>query len=181
MSKVKIQLSGVAAELALGNYMPKDETIYNNWEDFYRFNDLIHESVLLTDHIAEIEIRVDDNMFFKGKIPETKFLPQKSFIPFFVDRALYLRTECAERVVFNCEFEVENFYKNKLFFETQDYNLLFKVGKSFVKCLLYDNQYYTLDWESGQHIGELCILCRYENGFLVPLYDAVNKLTVGSL
>ena len=34
MSKVKIQLSGVAAELALGNYMPKDETIYNTGKIF---------------------------------------------------------------------------------------------------------------------------------------------------
>ena len=42
MSHITIQLSGIAAELVLGNYMPTDPTIMKNWEEFYHYNDLIH-------------------------------------------------------------------------------------------------------------------------------------------
>ena len=57
MSKINIQLTGIAAELVLGNYMPKDSTIFNDWMEFYHFNDIIHETQLLTDYISEIEIK----------------------------------------------------------------------------------------------------------------------------
>ena len=78
MSKINIQLSGVAAELVLGNYMPKDSTIYNDWLEFYHFNDIIHETQLLSEYISEIEIKQDEVIVFKGKIPDTSFLPVKS-------------------------------------------------------------------------------------------------------
>src|ERR1035437_2319618 len=107
MSNIKIQLTGVAAELTLGNYMPNDTTIFNNWEDFYHYNDLIHVSQLLPHHISEIEIQQDDKVIIKGKIPKTSYFPQKSFSPVLVHRALYLRTECAEHAVYKCEFETE--------------------------------------------------------------------------
>jgi hypothetical protein len=178
MSKINIQISGVGAELVLGNYMPKDATIFNDWLEFYHFNDLIHETQLLSEYVSEIVIKQDEEVLFRGKIPETKFIPQKSYSPVLVQQALYLRTECAERSVFECEFETENFDKNKLFFETQDYDLLFKVGKSFISGMLYDNQPFTLEWVNAHPIGDLCLLCRCENGYLVPVYDAVKKLGV---
>ncbi|MDD4971641.1 MAG: hypothetical protein PHT07_19620 [Paludibacter sp.] len=178
MSKIKIQISGVAAELVLGNYMPKDATIFNDWMEFYHFNDLIHETQLLSKYVSEIVISEDEVEIFKGKIPDTKFQQQKSFSPVMVHQTLYLRTECAERSVFQCEFEIENFDKNKLFFRTQDYDLLFKVGKSFITGVIYDTLPFELEWVSAHPIGDICLLCRYENGYLVPIYDAVKKLAV---
>jgi len=162
----------------LGNYMPKDATIFNDWLEFYHFNDLIHETQLLADYVSEIVIKQNEEVLFRGKIPETKFIQQKSYSPVLVQHALYLRTECAERAVYECEFETENFDKNKLFLETQDYDLLFKVGKSFISGLLYGNQSFPLEWASAHPIGDLCLLCRCENGYLVPVYDAVKKLGV---
>lgn len=176
MSKINIKLSGVAAELVLGNYMPKDATIFNDWQEFYHFNDLIHETQLLSEHVAEIEIQQNEEVVFKGKIPGTRLLPQKSSSPVLVQRALYLRTECAEQAFFQCEFETENFDKEKLYFETQDYDLLFKVGKSFIATVLYDKQSFPLEWVSAHPIGDICVLCRFENGYLVPVYDAVKKI-----
>ena len=176
MSKIYIQISGVGAELVLGNYMPKDATIFNDWQEFFHFNDLIHETQLLAEYITEIVIKQDDMVVFQGKIPETKFIPQKSYSPVLEQHALYLRTECAERAMYECTFETENFDKNKLFFETQDYDLLFKVGKSFISGLLYDKKPFPLEWVSAHPIGDLCLLCRSENGYLVPVYDAVKKL-----
>ena len=78
MAKIKIQLKGVAAELALGNYMPTDPTIMKNWEDFYHYNDLIHHSQLLADYIELINIEVDDKLLYTGKIPAAQFKEQKS-------------------------------------------------------------------------------------------------------
>ncbi|MDP4240029.1 MAG: hypothetical protein Q8904_11225 [Bacteroidota bacterium] len=178
MSKINIKLSGVAAELVLGNYMPKDATIFNDWQDFFHFNDLIHETQLLAEHIAEIEIRQDEEMVFKGKIPGSKLQPLKSFSPVLVQRALYLRTECAEQAVYQCEFETDGFDKEKLFFDTQDYDLLFKVGKSFISNVRYDNQSFPLEWVSAQPIGNICLLCRCDAGYLVPVYDAIKKVAV---
>ena len=175
MSKINIQLSGVAAELVLGNYMPKDLTIYNDWLEFYHFNDIIHETQLLTEYVTEIEIKQDEVIVFKGKIPDTNFIPVKSFSPVLIQQALYLRTECAENAVYQCEFEIENFDKDKLLFETQDYDLLFKVGKSFISKLIYDNTPQPLIWVSARPVGDICLLCRYVNGYLVPIYDAVHK------
>jgi len=177
MAKIHIQLTGVAAELTLGNYMPKDATIFNNWEDFYHFNDLVHCSQLLVEHISEIQITQDEQVIFTGKIPVAQFHAQKSFSPILLNRALYLRTECAEQAVYNCSFEVDKFDKMKLIFETQDYDMLFKVGQAFLSKILYDGKELELEWISGEPLGNICLLCRFENGYLVPIYDAVNNLT----
>ncbi len=176
MSKIHIQLTGVGAELVLGNYMPKDTTIFHNWEEFFHYNDLIHGSYLLAKHIAEIEIKQDDVPVFKGQIPVSQFKTQKSASPVFVDKGLYLRTECAENAVYTCEFETENFDKKNLQFEMQDFDLLFKVGKSFVTKILYNNSVLELEWASAKPIGNICLLCRFENNYLVPIYDAVKKI-----
>jgi len=176
MSKIKIQITGVSAELVLGNYMPADTTIFNDWQEFYRYNDIIHESQLLGDQVSEMDIRVDDEVAFKGLIPDTKFKKQKSFTPVMFPLALYLRTECAEMSVYQCEFETDNFDKEKLFLETQDYDRIFKVGNSFITNLLYDNVPFPLEYISGKRIGEICVLCRYNTGYLVPVYDAIKKL-----
>ena len=176
MSKIKIQISGVGAELVLGSYMPGDATIFNDWQEFYHFNDLIHETQLLVEYVSEIEIKVDDLVLFRGKIPDTKFIPQKSCSPLMIEQGIYLRTECAENAVYQSEFEIESFDKNKLFFETQDYDLLFKVGNAFISHLIYDQVSYPLEWVSAHPIGDICLLCRFDNGYLVPFYDAVKKL-----
>lgn len=175
MSNIKIQLTGVAAELALGSYMPKDAAIFNNWEDFYHYNDLIHVSQLLPEHISEIEISQDEIVIYKGKIPSTSMQAEKSYSPVLEHRALYLRTECAEQAVYKCEFEVDGFDKKNLVFETQDYDSLFKVGNSFVTKLKYEGKELSLEWISGKPIGNICLLCRFDNGYLVPVYDAVKK------
>jgi hypothetical protein len=179
MTNITIQLTGIAAELALGSYMPKDATIFNNWEDFYHYNDLIHTSQLLTEHISGIEIKQDDEVIFTGLIPSAHIQPQKSNSPALVHRALYLRTECAEQAVYKCEFEADDFDKNNLFFETQDYDLLFKVGKSFLTKVVYKGKELPLEWISGKPVGNICLLCRFENGYLVPVYDAVKKIANG--
>jgi hypothetical protein len=176
MSSVTIQIKGIAAELVLDNYMPADATIFNNWEDFYHFNDLIHVSQLLTEHISEIEIRVDKHVVYKGKIPPKAMCSQKSFSPVLVERALYLRTECAEQAVYSVEFEAESFDINKLTFETQDYDELFKVGKSFIVNVIYDGKNIEMTWKSATPVGNICLLCRFENGYLIPVFDAIKKI-----
>lgn len=178
MSTIQLTMKGVAAELTLGSYMPKDATIFNNWEDFYHFNDLVHVSQLLAEHISEIEIKQDAEVIFTGKVPISQFKSQKSFSPVLKDKALYLRTECAEEAVYQCEFEVEQFDKMKLMFETQDYDLLFKVGNSFLSKMTYEGKELILEWVSAKPVGNICLLCRFENGYLVPVYDAIKKLTV---
>ena len=171
-------MKGVAAELTLGSYMPKDATIFNNWEDFYHFNDLIHVSQLLPEHISEIEIKQDDEVIYTGKIPPSQFKTQKSFSPVLIEKALYLRTECAEQAVYHCEFTTEKFDRMKLFFQTQDFDLLFKVGDSFLSTITYDDKELNLEWVSAKPVGNICLLCRFENGYLLPVYDAVRKLAV---
>lgn len=173
--KIKIELKGIAAELVLGNYMPKDRTIYENWEEFFHYNDLIHESQLLADYVNEVTIWKDDEQVFHGRIPASKFRPQKSFCPAMEQGSLYLRTECAENAVYSCEFEAEEFDIDKLFFETQDYDSLFRVGKSFITNVFYDGESKPLTWVSATPVGNICLLCSFEKGYLVPLYDAVNK------
>ncbi|MDR3651336.1 MAG: hypothetical protein P4L34_00020 [Paludibacter sp.] len=175
MSKITIYISGVAAELVLGNYMPKDATIFNNWEEFFHYNDLLHESQLLMEHISAIEIRQDDAVVFTGKIPAAHIREQKSSSPVLVSKALYLRTECAEQAVYTSEFQVESFDKNKLFFETQDHGMLFKTSNSFLSKVIYDDRELPLEWVSGKPIGNICLLCRFDHGYLVPVYDAVKK------
>ncbi len=180
MSTIHITLKGIAAELSLGSYMPKDATIFNNWEDFYHFNDQIHVSQLLAGHISEIVIRQDGEVLFTGKIPSSQFKSQKSFSPALKEKALYLRTECAELAVYQCEFEAEEFDKMKLFFETQDYDFLFKVGQSFLTRMTYEGKELNLEWVNAKPVGNICLLCRFENGYLLPAYDAVRKLSVKS-
>lgn len=174
---IEIQIKGVAAELTLGNYMPSDATIFNNWEDFYHYNDLIHQSQLIMDHVTEIQIKQDGEVIFTGKIPDAHVHAQKSFSPVLENRALYLRTECVEEAIYQCQFETENFDKMKLKFETQDFDALFKIGNSFLSKMKYDDKLVDLEWKSAKPIGNICVLCRYENGYLLPLYDAVNKMT----
>ncbi len=176
MERIEIEIKGVSAELVLGSYMPDDPTIYNEWQEFFRYDDLIHESQLLSDYVSEITIRKDGEQVFTGHIPSGKFKPRKSFMPAMEQGALYLRTECVENAEYRCEFETESFDLNKLFFDTQDYDLLFKVGKSFVTNPVYDNKPLELTWVSGKPVGNLCLLCRFDNGYLVPVYDAVNKV-----
>ena len=176
MSTIKIQIKGIAAELVLGNYMPTDATIMGSWEEFFHYNDLLHESQLLADQISSIEIIQDDIVVFSGRIPLSSFIAQKSFSPFMVERALYLRTECVEKAVYEVEFETEVFDKSKLKFETQDYDHLFKVGTAFLSQITYDGNAVDLVWKSAEPVGNICLLCRFENGFLVPVYDAIRKL-----
>lgn len=176
MSKIEIEIKGVSAELVLGNYMPKDPTIYENWEEFYHYDDLIHESQLLSDYVTEITILKDGEQAFKGNIPASKLNAQKSFIPVMQQGALYLRTECVENAVYRCEFETPDFELSKLSFETQDYDLLFKVGKSFIVCPVYDGKPLQLTWISATPVGNICLLCRCDNGYLIPVYDAINKI-----
>lgn len=177
MPHIKVEIKGVSAELVLGNYMPKDPTIYEDWQEFYRYDDLIHESQLLTEHVAEITIWKDNEELLKGRIPANQFKSEKSFCPAMEQNALYLRTECAENAVYICEFDTENFKLSKLLFNTQDYDCLFKVGNSFITSLSYDSKKHPLEWQSATPIGNICLLCKFENGYLVPTYDAVNKIS----
>lgn len=177
MSKIEIQISGISAELVLGSYMPKDATIFHNWEDFFNFNDLIHTSQLLSNHVSEIQIMKDDELIYKGLIPSSQFKVQKIVTPALIDKALYLRTECAELAVYKAVFEAENFDKMKLEFFTQSYDLLFKVGQSFITKMIYDDTEIETEWVSGKPVGNICVLCRFENGYLLPIYDAVNKVS----
>jgi|GEM_PF-682761 len=175
MSKFKIKIQGVAAELALGTYLPADKTIYNNWEDFYKYNDVLHTSQLIADYISEIEILENDNSIYKGKIPARQFVKEKSFLPNMIENGVYLRTECIENATYETELEISGFNITKLTFATQDYELIFRSAKEFVSKVLYDNMPLELTWVKGEPIGNICLLCGYRNGFLVPLYDAITK------
>jgi len=108
MSYLTIQLTGVGAELVLGNYKSDDTTIFNDWQEFFNYNDLIHESQLLTEHISEMLITLDDGIIFQGRIPSPQIHMQKSFSPALVSQELYLRTECAENAVFRCELDAKS-------------------------------------------------------------------------
>jgi len=175
MSKIQITIKGVAAELVLGNYLPTDKTIFTNWEEFYHYNDLLHVSQLIADYISEIEITKDGVSIYKAKIPAKQFTKEKSFLPVMTENGVYLRTECVENAVFTTDFEVENFEISKLTFSTQDYELIFKTGKEFVTTVVYENKNLDLTWQSGEPVGNICLLCGYKNGFLVPMFDAVTK------
>ena len=176
MSVITIEIKGVSAELALGNYMPGDSTILNDWQEFFHYNDLIHESQLLSDYITEIIIKQGDEVICQRKNPPFfKQEKQKSFCPVMEQDKFYLRTELVENAVYKAEFEVEDFDISKLAFETQDYDLLFKVGNSFVNGLLYNNRKVDLIWEKGEPVGNICLLCKFGYGYLVPVYDAVKK------
>jgi len=175
MSKIQITIKGIAAELVIGNYLPSDKTIFTNWEDFYHYNDVLHHSQLIADHISEIEILIDDKQIYKGKIPAAQFIAEKSFMPNMVENAVYLRTECVENAVYSIETEIEDFSISKLKFLTQDYELIFKTAKEFVTQVQYNGKQLDLVWKSASPVGNVCLLCGFQNGFLVPLYDAVSK------
>lgn len=175
MSKIQITIKGVAAELVLGNYLPVDKTIFNNWEEFYHYNDILHTSQLVADYISEIEISIDEKSHFKGKIPAKQFVKDKSFLPNMTEGGVYLRTECIENAVYAVETEIEDFNLNNLSFVTQDYEMLFKSAKDFVSSIKYDNKQLDISWISGKPVGNICLLCGFQNGFLVPMYDAITK------
>jgi len=50
------------------------------------------------------------------------------------------------------------------------------VGKSFLAKVTYDGKPLSLEWVSAKPVGNICVLCRFENGYLNPLYDAINKI-----
>jgi len=180
MSIINIQISGVGTELALGTYMPKDTTIFNDWTEFYHYNDLIHESHLIVEHVSELIVLSDNKMVYKGKLPVQQVIAQQSFSPVLTNKGLYLRTECAEKAVYECQFETSDFDISKLKFETQDYDYLFKVGSSFLNKIIYEKQVLHLEWKNANPVGNICLLCRYDSGYLVPIYDAVNKMTTNA-
>ena len=175
MSKIKITIKGVAAELVLGSYLPSDKTIYTNWEDFYKYNDVLHASQLVADYISDIEILEDEKLIYKGKIPAKQFVKEKSFLPNMTENGVYLRTECVENATYEIETEIVGFDISKLTFSTQDYELLFKTATDFVTHVMYDNTPLELTWLKGKPVGNICLLCGFRNGFLVPLYDAITK------
>lgn len=175
MNKIQITIKGIGAELVLGNYLPADKTIFNNWEEFFHYNDVLHTSQLIADHITEIEIIVDGNVMHKGKIPARQFVKTKSFMPNMVENSVYLRTECIENATYKIEAEIENFNINNLQFLTQDYELIFKSAKEFISTIKYNDVDLQSNWVHGEPIGNICLLCGYQNGFLIPLYDAVTK------
>lgn len=175
MSYIKITIKGIAAELVLGNYLPSDKTIFSNWEEFFHYNDVMHVSQLIADHISEIEILKNKKLLYKGKVPANQFVSEKSFMPNMTEQGVYLRTECIENAVYSASFEIENFDISKLQFFTQDYELIFKTAKEFVTQVRYDGVKQELNWESGTPVGNVCLLCGFQNGYLVPLYDAVTK------
>lgn len=176
MSKIKINIQGVAAELSLGNYTPIDKTIFNNWEDFYKYNDILHVSQFIADHISEIEIIIDGKIHYKGTVPARQFIKDKSTLPLMKENNLYLRTECVENATFSIETEIDDFDFNKLVFITQDHDLIFKSASEFVTSIVYDNKVLEMEWVKGEPIGNICLLCGYQNGFLLPIYDAVKKV-----
>ncbi len=175
MSKIRITIKGIAAELVLGNYLPSDKTIFENWEEFFHYNSVLHVTQLIADYISEIEILKDEVQLYKGKIPANQFVREKSFLPNMIPNGIYLRTECVENAVYSIETEIENFDLTKLKFSTQDYELLFKTANDFVSEMLYDNNKLDLTWVSAVPVGSICLLCGYQNGLLVPIYDAVTK------
>ncbi len=181
MGVVKIQLKGVGVELALGEYPKIDTKIFEEWTEFFNYNNLVHNSHLLQDHLSEVIITEDEIQIYKGKLTECTKSVQKSFEPSFEESHLYLRTECVEQAVYQCEFTTEDFDISKLVIETQDYDHLFKTGKSFIANLLYQNKVLELEWLSADSIGNICLLCKFENGYLIPIYDAITKTTTQTL
>jgi hypothetical protein len=176
MNKIGITIKGVAAELVLGNYMPTDSTIMNDWSEFYHYNDILHDSLLMMSHIKSVEIKCDNRVVYEGFISDNQISPQKSFLPALVHRALYLKTECIEEAAYVCELETDDFKVENLVFETQDFDQIFKVGKSFLANISYEGQSYKPEWVNGKPVGNLCLLCRYEDGYLIPIYDAIAKV-----
>ena len=173
---LQIEISGIAAEIVLGKYMPKDATIFNNWEEFYHFNDVLHQSQLLAEYRLDISVTHLGNIIFQGRIQDKQVVSQKSFSPALLPLSLYLRTECAEKAIYECSIDTDNFDFSKLSIETQDYGLLFSVGKSFVASAFYDGKRLELEWKSAVPAGNICVLCRAENGCLIPVYDAIKKI-----
>lgn len=177
MANIHIQISAVGVELVLGTYLPHDTFIFSDWQEFYRYNDIIHSAHIIADHVKNIKITVDGEVLYEGIIPHNQFVEQKSFSPFLVPESLYLRTECVEECVCSCTFESDIFELDKLLFETQDYDFLFKVSQKFINKITYNSVPLEFEWTAKKAIGNICLLCRYNAGYLHPLYDAVNKLS----
>jgi len=155
--------------------MPADPTIRNDWSEFYNYNDLIHKSLLLVNYISEIQITEDSTQAYSGKIPAELIKSQKSFCPVMENGSIYLRTECVEQAEFECEFETENFDISKLIFETQAYDALFKINDCFLAEVIYKGEKLELQWKKASPIGNICLICTFENGYLKPVYDAIKK------
>jgi hypothetical protein len=163
MGIVKIQLKGVGVELALGEYPKTDVKIFEEWTEFFNYNNLVHNSHLMLDHLSEVIITEDEILLYKGKLTSTKHSVQKNIEPLFDEGQLYLRTECVEQAVYQCEFTTNKFDITKLVIETQEYDHLFKTAKAFISNLLYDDELLKLEWLSADSIGNICMLCKYEN------------------
>ncbi len=176
MNKIRIEIEGVAAEIVLGNYMPADTTIMNNWEDFYRYNDLIHKTLLLKDYISAFRVIVNEQEIEQLGQRKIKYEHSKTVVPVMQQDALYLRTECVEDAHFVCEFETaEEFDLTQLVASIQDFDAMFKVGNAFIEELQYKGAKLNLEWQGGKPLGNICLLCGYNNGYLVPIYDAIKK------
>jgi hypothetical protein len=177
MANIKIQLKGVGVELALGNYPKTDTKIFEEWTEFFNYNNLVHNSHLIVEHLSAVIITEDEIEVYNGKIKSFQLRHQKSHVPNFEQGGLYLRTECVEQAVYQCAFTTDRFDISKLIFETQDFDQLFKTGKSFLTNIHYQEQSLELEWISAEPIGNICLLCRYENAYLLPIYDAITKTT----
>jgi hypothetical protein len=175
MNKYIIELKGIAMELVLGNYMPTDLTILNNWEEFYHYNDLIHSSQLLSDYLQELLVFSNNDLIYKEKSFKIPIIKEKSFCPYMIQNALYLRTECAENAVFNCSFEADEFLPENLAIHVQDYDGIFRTGNSFITSLSYNGKKMVPEWQTGTSIGNICVVCKFDQGYLIPEYDAINK------
>lgn len=181
MGVIKIQLKGVGVELALGEYPRTDTKIFEEWTEFFNYNNLVHTSHLMLNHLSEVIITDDDVQIYKGKLSDCKQSIQHSFEFPLEEGHLYLRTECVEQAVYQCEFTTDDFDSAKLVIEIQEYDHLFKTAKVFISNLLYEKELLNLDWVSADPIGNICLLCKYENAYLIPIYDAVTKTTPQSL
>ena len=176
MKRLVIEIKGVAAELVLGNYEPTDLTIMNDWAEFYHYNNVMHDSLLITSHVRDVKINWDGETVFQGLLPSNQVVCQQTMIPALIDQSLYLKTECVEEALYVCEFDIEEFHLADVIFETQDFDQLFKVGQDFLSVIRYENQIKKPEWVSGKPIGNLCLLCQFTGGYFIPKYDAIAKV-----
>jgi hypothetical protein len=175
MSKIKIILEGVSAELVVGTYSISDTTIFNDWTEFYNYNDIFHSSLLLSSYIKTIKVICDEMLVFQGPIPYNLIHTQQTIFFSLRQGEDYLRTECIEEANFKCEFETESFNMQLLKFEIQDFGSIFKADKSFLSNISYQGVPQLTHWESAKPIGNICLLCRFNSGYMVPIYDAITK------
>lgn len=175
MALVEVTMKGVAAELVLGSYLPSDKTIFANWEDFYNYNNLLHETQLVSEYIEFLTVKVNGVQVYTGKVPANLLCVEKSFTPVLLPNTMYLRTECVERAEFVAKFDADDFNIQGLKFHVQEYDGLFKTASAFLSSISYESKQLELVWSKAQPIGNLCVLCGFSDGYLFPVYDAVNK------